>query len=307
MDTFNLIHILSTWRLPIVILIVFSFAYTINWIARRYVSSAIDRNASLLKVDPTNYNFLKNGFSITIYAFAVFFIMTQIPAFHRASQTIFTATGIFAAIVALASQQAFSNIFSGVFIIIFRPFRVDDVIEIDQNRLGVVEDITLRHTVIRNFENRRFIIPNAVINNTIILNSHIKELPVRRMMEILISYDTSLDRVFKIITEAVLSHPYHIDYRKQEEFEEGVHEVEIRVLEYLPTGLKIRVYLWADNHVKAFRLHTDVNYLVKKKFDEEGIAFPYTTQRLRIDTFPENRSPGKGENQQSDETRHDRY
>lgn len=295
MDTFNLIHILSTWRIPIVILIVFSFAYTINWIARRYVSSAIDRNASLLKVDPTNYNFLKNGFSFTIYAFAAFLIMTQIPAFQKASQTIFTATGIFAAIVALASQQAFSNIFSGVFIIIFRPFRVDDVIEIDQNRLGVVEDITLRHTVIRNFENRRFIIPNSVINNTIILNSDIKEQPVRRMMDILISYDTPIDRVFEIITECVLSHPYHIDYRKQDEFDEGIHEVEIRVMEYLSTGLKIRVYLWAENHRRAFRLHTDVNYLIKKKFDEEGFVFPYTVQRLRIESFPDNRPPRTGE------------
>lgn len=300
MDTFNLLHILSTWRLPIVILIVFSFAYTINWIARRYVQSAIDRNATLLRVDPTNYNFLKNGFSFTIYAFAAFFVMTQIPAFQKASQTIFTATGIFAAIVALASQQAFSNIFSGVFIIIFRPFRVGDVIEIDQNRLGVVEDITLRHTVIRNFENRRFIIPNSVINNTIILNSDIKEQPVRRMMEILIGYDTPIDRVFQILTESVLSHPYHIDYRKQEEFDEGIHEVEIRVMEYLPTGLRIRVYLWAENHRKAFRLHTDVNYMVKKKFDEEGIVFPYTTQRLHIETFP-----GKGEDEKPNKARHD--
>ncbi len=304
MDTFNLLNILSTWRIPIIILIVFSFAYTVNWIARRYVTSAIDRNAAVLRVDPTNYNFLKNGFSLTIYAFAGFFVMTQIPVFQKASQTIFTATGIFAAIVALASQQAFSNIFSGVFIIIFRPFRVDDVIEFDQNRLGVVEDITLRHTVIRNFENKRFIIPNSVINNTIILNSNIKEQPVRRHMELLISYDAPLDRIFEIITEEVLAHPYHIDYRKEEEFDEGIHEVEIRVLEYLPTGLKIRVFLWAENHRKAFRLHTDVNYMVKIRFDKEGIQFPYTLQRLHIDTFP-GRTPKDSKDQQSDETSHD--
>ncbi|MCO5231460.1 MAG: mechanosensitive ion channel family protein [Chitinophagales bacterium] len=286
MDVFKQIHLLAIWRIPILILVVFSFAYTINWLVRRYVSAAIDRNAASLRVDPTNYNFLKNGFSITIYAISVFFILSQIPAFKDASQTIFTATGIFAAVLALASQQAFSNIFSGIFIIIFRPFRVDDIIEFEQSKIGVVEDITLRHTVIRNFENKRFIIPNSSINNSIILNSSIKEEPIRRHMEILISYDAPIDRVFEIITEEVLAHPYHIDFRKQEDFEEGIHAVEIRIIEYLPIGLKVRVYLWADDHRKAFRLHTDVNYQVKKRFDNEGIPFPYTVQRLQIDTFP---------------------
>jgi len=305
MDTFNLLHTLAIWRVPILILVVFSFAFTINWFARRYVTAAIDRNAAFLRVDPTNYNFLRNGFSLTIYAIAAVFVMSQIPAFKQASQTIFTATGIFAAILALASQQAFSNIFSGVFIIIFRPFRVDDIIEMDQSRLGVVEDITLRHTVIRNFENRRIIVPNSVINNSVIVNSHIKEQPIRRHMELLLSYDAPLDRVFEIITEEVLKHPYHLDHRRQEDFEEGIHEVEIRVLDFLPTGIKIRVFLWAEEHRKAFRLHTDVNYSVKKRFDEEGIQFPYTVQRLRIDSFPG--TPGNGKDEEADKGQHDAY
>ncbi|MCO5234088.1 MAG: mechanosensitive ion channel family protein [Chitinophagales bacterium] len=286
MDVFKQLHLLTVWKLPILILVVFSFAFTINWVVRRYVSSLIERNAASLRVDPTNYNFLKNGFSITIYAISAFFVFSQIPAFKDASQTIFTATGIFAAVLALASQQAFSNIFSGIFIIIFRPFRVDDIIEFEQSKIGIVEDITLRHTVIRNFENKRYIIPNSSINNSIILNSSIKDEPIRRHMELLISYDAPLERVFEIITEEVLAHPYHIDFRKQEDFEEGIHVVEIRVIEYLPIGLKLRVYLWADDHRKAFRLHTDVNFQLKLRFDKEGIPFPYTLQRLNIETFP---------------------
>ncbi|HUH75299.1 MAG TPA: mechanosensitive ion channel family protein [Chitinophagales bacterium] len=283
MDTFNQLYILSTWRLPILILVVFSFAFTINWFLRRYVTSAIDKNAAVLRVDPTNYNFLKNGFSITVYVIAFFFILTQIPSFKEASQTIFTATGVVAAIIALASQQALSNIFSGIFIIVFRPFRVGDVIEFDQNKLGVVEDITLRHTVIRNFENKRYIAPNSIINNSTILNSDIKEQPIRRHMELLVSYDAPLDRVFEIITEEVLAHPFHLSYKNPDFFEEGDREVEIRVLEYLPIGLKIRTYLWADGHRKAFRLQTDINYKVKIRFEQEGIPFPYTLQRIHME------------------------
>ncbi len=305
MDTFSYLFSLSVWKLPITAVVVFAFAYTFNWFMRKYVSSVIDRNADFLRVNSTNYNFLKNAFSITIYTLAFFFVLSQVPAFKQASQAVFTATGVFAAVAAFASQHALSNIFSGVFIIVFKPFRVDDIIEFDEERIGVVEDITLRHTIIRNFENKRFIVPNSLISNTIILNSDIKELSVRRRMELLLSYDAPLERVFEIITHEVLSHPYHLDNRTPEQIENGEPEVEIRVLDYLPTGLKIRVYLWADNHKNSFRLHTDLNYRLKVIFEKEGIPFPYTLQRLHLEsdgrTFPKNRIHKKSGKTQQDE------
>ena len=58
------------------------------------------------------------------------------------------------AIIGFASQKAFSNIISGIFILIFKPFRVKDTIEFLDSTKGVVEEITLRHTIIRNYENR---------------------------------------------------------------------------------------------------------------------------------------------------------
>ena len=285
MDVFNLMQILSIGRIPVYIILAFSFAYTINWFVKRYISKAIDKNAEFLKVSPTNYNFLKNGFSIVIYTVAFFFVLSKIPTFQKASQALFTATGVFAAIAAFASQHALSNIISGIFIIIFKPFRVDDLIEFAPEKLGVVEDITLRHTVIRNFENRRFIVPNSIISDSIILNSDIKDQPVRRHMNLLLSYDVSLEKAFGIIREEVIKHPYHLDHRNEDDIQAGIPEVEIRVLDYLPNGLKIRAYLWAETHRNAFRLHTDVNYQIKLRFDQENIRMPYPLQRVQIDNF----------------------
>lgn len=296
MDALKWLNLLETWKLPVLIVVVFSFAFVINWLARRYVNAAITRNAGFLRVDPTNYNFLRNAFSFIIYTAAAFFILSRIPEFKSATKTIFTATGILAAIIALASQQALSNIFSGIFIIMFRPFRVEDIIEMDPGRRGIVEDITLRHTIIRDFENKRIIVPNSVINNTVIVNSDIKDQPIRRHMHLLVSYDAPIDRVFAIIEDEVKKHPYHLDRRSELDIEEGIPEVEIRILEYRETGLYVRVFLWAEDHIKAFRLHTDVNYAVKRRMDLAGILFPYPVRRVQVESFPYNdRSPKNAE------------
>ncbi|MBK6829965.1 MAG: mechanosensitive ion channel [Flavobacteriales bacterium] len=88
-------------------------------------------------------------------------IIYSIPSFKHIAVTVFAGAGILVAIVGLAAQDAFSNIISGVFIVAFKPSAGDQVSVAGHS--GVVEDITLRHTVIRTLENRRAIIPNGKI------------------------------------------------------------------------------------------------------------------------------------------------
>ena len=83
-------------------------------------------------------------------------------------------------------------------ILVFRPFRVNDVIEIGTGTKGVVEEITLRHTIIRNYENRRIIIPNAIISEETIVNSNLIEEKIKKHIEFGISYESNVDLAKKI-------------------------------------------------------------------------------------------------------------
>ena len=121
------------------------------------------------------------------------------PSLRALGTTIFAGAGIFAAIIGFASQQAFSNIIGGIFIVIFKPFRVGDLIEIGVASKGTVEDITLRHTVIRDFENKRIVIPNSAISSETILNSHLKDGRINRRIEFRVFLDTDIDRAIEII------------------------------------------------------------------------------------------------------------
>ncbi|HWB62402.1 MAG TPA: mechanosensitive ion channel domain-containing protein, partial [Chitinophagales bacterium] len=156
------IHHLETFIAPVIIIVV---AAIVSRFLRNLIHRYIRRSAKVLKVDPTNYSFLQNAVSLVVFLGAVFFVFWSIPQLHDLGKTLFAGAGIFAAVVGFASQEAFSNIISGIFIVIYKPFSVGDYIKLlSNNRGGTVEDITMRHTIIKTDENRRIVIPNSVIS-----------------------------------------------------------------------------------------------------------------------------------------------
>ena len=248
-------------------------------ITRYLLSRYIDKSADNLRTDPTRFKFIKNAISLIIYIIAMTLIIYQFPSLRKFAYGLFAGAGIIAAIIGFASQQAFSNMISGVFIVIFRPFRVGDWVKFGTDKSGIVCDITLRHTVIRDFENKRIIIPNSVISSEIITNYNIEDKKIRRHIEFGISYDSDVDKAIKIIQEEAVKHPNFIDNRTKEEKKRNDPVVLVRLIGFGESSINLRAYVWAEDPFKSFDLHTDLNRIVKKRFDDEGIEipFPYRT------------------------------
>ena len=198
----------------------------------------------------------------------------SIPSLRDIGVTLLASAGIFAATVGFASQQAFANIVSGIFIVIFKPFRVGDITEI-QGNLGTIEEITLRHTVIRNYQNRRVIIPNSVISNETIVNSSIIDSKICTFWEVDISYESDIDKAISIIREEAEKHPNLIDNRSEEDIIKDKDKVTIRVIALGEYGIKIRAYLWSVDNFHGWVLRCDMYVSVKKRFDAENIEIPY--------------------------------
>ena len=188
-------------------IVIFIIAIILVRIIRHFLSKKIDESIENLKTDPTRYKFVKNTVSLIVYLGALTIIIYQYPSVRAFAVGLFAGAGILAVIIGFASQQAFSNMVSGIFIVIFRPFRVGDWIKIGTDKSGIVADITLRHTVIRDFENKRIIIPNSVISSEIIINSSIDDQKIRRHIEFGISYDSDVDKAIAIIQEEAMKHP----------------------------------------------------------------------------------------------------
>lgn len=252
--------------------------FVISRILKIILKRVFSRSAELIKVDPTNYKFFFHTFDLLFLTAIIIIVFWQIPELKEVGMTLFAGAGILTVIIGFASQQAFSNIVGGVFIVIFKPFRVGDWVKIGEF-VGEVEDINLRHTVINNPENRRIVIPNSVVSSETILNSHITDPKICNHLEIGISYDSDIDKAWSIIREEAEKHKDYIDNRTDEQKAEGEPAILIRLIGFGDSSVNLRAYIWSENSADGFAMLCDLRKSVKERFDKEGIEipFPYRT------------------------------
>lgn len=267
-----MLYINKYWEQVIFIISVIIVTFIVSRILRFLVGRFFRAAARKLKVDPTRYNFFKNAVDFILFFVALVVIFRSIPALHTAGTTLLTGAGVLAAIVGFASQAAFSNIISGFFLVIFKPFSVGDRVRIGQLYTGDVEDINLRHTTIKDFENRRVIIPNSVISNETIINSTITDEKTCMFVEVAISLSSNIDQAIKIIQDEAVRHRYYIDNRTDTEKARGEHPVMVRVMTFLDSGIHLRASVWAKDPTDGFDLKCDLNKSIKERFDAAGIT-----------------------------------
>ena len=267
------------WKQLIVIGIILVGAFVFSKIVRWLIDRSFTVTSEKLKVDKTRYRFFKNAVSFVIWTIALATIIYTIPRFKHLAITLFAGAGIMLAAIGFAAQQAFSNIISGIFIVIFRPYRVGDLIKVGTQEYGIVEDITLRHTVLKNFESKRIIIPNSTMGSEVIINDSIMENKVCRFIEVGISYDSDIELACKILQEEAKKSKYYFDNRTAKEKKEGLDPVQVRVLKFDEYSVNLRAYVWLNDPLNAQLAHSDINKGIKKRFDKEGIEipFPYRT------------------------------
>jgi small conductance mechanosensitive channel len=267
---------LLTYRQWIEIGIIVLFTFILTRILKILMNRFIKRSSTYLKVDKTRYKFFANATNAVIYIFAVIFIIHTIPALRSVSTTLFASAGILAAVIGFASQQAVSNIISGIFVVVFRPFRVGDNIKVGNDFSGVVEDITLRHTVIKDSENARIIIPNSMINSQTLINYDIIDHKFKKRISFNVSLDSDIDLASKIIQNQVYQHPLTLSSHYAD-----ASTVAVEVAAIGDNFVTLRTFVWTLNAGDAATLNTDINRIVFNEFKKNNIHFgePQQTER----------------------------
>ena len=269
----------------ITILCIAATAFLVARIMRWLINQAYKRESRLIKVDPTTYKFAKNAIAFIIWLIAIAVIAMMIPQLKALAVALFAGAGILFAIAGFAAQSAFANIIAGIFIVIFKPFRVGDLIKVGNQDRGIVEDITLRHTVIVNFENKRIVIPNSVISEETVINDNITEKKTCKYVEVGISYDSDLEKAIQIMQDVSAKHPDFLDNRSPQELIDHINPVEVRVLEFDDFSVNLRAFVWTADPLNAFKMGSDILKGIKAEFDKHGIEipFPYRTIVYKTD------------------------
>ncbi|MDX1475886.1 MAG: mechanosensitive ion channel, partial [Reinekea sp.] len=174
--------------------------------------------------------------------------------------------GIGSLAIALAAQAALSDTISGFVIMVDRPFRIGDRIEIqDLDTWGDVVDIGLRSTRIRTRDNRMIIVPNSVIGKSLIVNHSFPDTQYRIEIHIGVAYGTDIEKARKVIVDAVSKVDGVL----------GEHPVEALFLEFGDSALIFRVRWWLDSYVDTRRMFDSVNTAIYKALNEAGIEIPF--------------------------------
>ena len=184
-----------------------------------------------------------------------------------------TALGLGGFAVSLAARDTIADFISGLIILVDRPFRVGDRIEIqDVGTWGDVVDIGLRTTKIRTRDNRMVIVPNSVLSANQVVNYTYPDPQYRIETHVGIAYGTDVEVARGVLIEAVR----HV---------EGVlpdRPVDALYIEMGDWAMVFRVRWWIESYVDTRRVIDRVHTALQRCLDEAGIDCPYPTQSLTV-------------------------
>ena len=232
-----------------------------KFIARRY-----EKSKAAAKLNKTVRGFLKNVIKITLYIAVVLCALIvlgfELSVFTAALASVGVAIG-------LALQGGLSNIAGGVLVVAFKPFELGDFVEA-AGVSGTVTDIGIFYTTLTTPDNKKVVIPNGTVSNTVVTNYSTHE--TRRIdFDFAISYNASIDDAKRVLLacaksdERVLTDPAPM----------------VVITAHNDSSITIRLRLWVKNAD-----YWDVNFammeLVKRTFDDKGIEIPYNQLDVHI-------------------------
>ena len=245
-------------------------------------------NMILKRKEQIHIKFLRSISKVILSIMAGICVSSLFTTTKALSATLLTSSSLLVAIVGFAAQQVLADVVSGVMLSWSRPFNLGEKINISSLGIsGIVEDLTVRHTVIRTYHNSRMIIPNSVINKAIVENSNYNNDYIGNYMEISVSYESDLEKAIDIMRRTIEEHPLVVDVR--EDKTEG-EKVKVSVKELGDDGIILKSTVWTQNIDDNFAACSDIRRLIKQHFDAAGIQIPYRHLQVVMDA-------GNGENQ----------
>ncbi len=213
------------------------------------------------KLDEGIQGFAKSAIKIALWLLTIIFVADSLGV-NTASMVALLSVASLA--LSLSVQGLFTNVFSGISILLTKPFVVGDYVEV-AGIAGTVRAINLMRTTLTTPDNKTELVPNGDIAAQNIINY--STAPVRRVdMKFSASYDNSTEQVKKAIMEV-------IDADERIVREEG-KEPFIRLSAYNANDIEYTVRVWANN-ADYWGVYFDTMEAVRESFARNGVEFSY--------------------------------
>ncbi len=213
--------------------------------------------------------------ALSYYFFLLFVALLTLKAVS-VPLTAFTFLGGALAIgIGFGSQNILNNFISGLILLIERPIRVGDIVDVEGN-FGTVSRIGARCTQILTFSNIDLMVPNSMMLENRVTNWTLSDRVIRREVNVGVAYGTELREVFRILRKAIDEHGLVL--RKPEPFitfaNFGDHSLEFY----------IRYFVEVRDRINALTIDSDIRHRIYNLFDEAGIVIALPQRDVHLDT-----------------------
>ena len=215
-----------------------------------------------------------------------------IPVFRRVSQVllIFVAltvilghydvkltallgvAGIASLAGALAAQDTIANMIAGFTIMIDRPFRLGDRVELPHGRTGDIYEIGLRSTKILSLDHTVHIIPNAELAKSSVVNHSYPNDKLNVRQKLSVAYGNDVALVKRILVEACRAHAAVLADPPPQAF----------LAELGDAALQVSFNFWIPDHRKRAQILDEINTAIYERFEQEGIQTPFPRSRQTV-------------------------
>jgi small-conductance mechanosensitive channel len=198
----------------------------------------------------TRYRVLRRSLMGAIIFVGVLFALLLIPQVRAVAGGILASSALIGLIIGLAAQRTLSNFVAGIMIGLSQPIRLGDRIRVADGE-GVVEEIGLVYTRIRQDDRARLVIPNDLLASDTIKNSTIVSKERLAQITVPVPRDKDLQAVVDLLREAA-----------------SPNELLVTALD---NDAVVTLRAWADDEASARQLESELRLLVQHRLLEAGI------------------------------------
>lgn len=231
------------------------------------------------KTKAVHLRITKCALNVIIDVIAFYSLAQQFELTKDISKVLLQSGSLILAIATFAAQQALGNVISGISLSVSKPYNVDEKIRVIQGGTviaeGLVKDVTLRHTLIGQFNGETCIVPNSVMDSSVIINTNYTE-NIGNYVEIEIGYGADIEKAISLMQKICIEHELTLNTAANSVTASG----------YTQNGVILKTIIWTQNLNDSFRACADIRIALIKEFNKNGIEIPYQTVTISNYTPP---------------------
>jgi small-conductance mechanosensitive channel len=215
------------------------------------------------------------GLSTLLFYLLLFLVSILVLYIVNVPLTMFTVLGGALAIgVGFGSQYVVRNFISGLILLMERPIKVGDMVQLDDTT-GVVERIGPRSTVLRSFSNMQVIVPNSDFLEKKVINWTLSDDLARVSVSVGVSYGSATRDVAQLLQKAVEDHGKILK----------TPEPVVLFSDFGDNALKFEVHFWIRMRtmLDRKRLESDVRFRIESLFHEAGVVIAFPQRDIRLE------------------------